>query len=83
MKRTLILSAAAAAMGLAFLSTSQPASARGCGGYVNQLVWGCAFWDNNPMCPYHPNCNRVQQRPPQQVDRWGRLISQDGGTLRR
>jgi hypothetical protein len=44
---------------------SAPAAARGCGGYVNQLVWGCAYWDNNQKCPYHPDCRKAapQARP--------------------
>lgn len=67
MRRTLVLGAFAAVMGLGFLSTSEPANARGCGGYVNPFVWGCAPHDNNAMCPYHPNCKKVQQQPQRPV----------------
>ncbi len=35
------------AVTISCLST-QPASAAGCGGYVNVFVSGCAPWDNNP-----------------------------------
>ena len=41
------------AVGLSFLTTNE-ASAKGCNGVVNQLVWGCAPWDNNNG-PQFPN----------------------------
>jgi hypothetical protein len=44
----------AAGMGLLALSSPQ-AEAKGCNGYVNQLQWGCAAWDNNngPQFPHY------------------------------
>jgi hypothetical protein len=50
--------ATAVAITLGFAAASAPASAgTGCNGVVNQLVWGCAFWDNNngPNFPYYRN----------------------------
>jgi hypothetical protein len=46
----LALAAAAAFSGL----SATAASAAGCNGVVNPLVWGCAPWDNNngPKFPY-------------------------------
>jgi hypothetical protein len=58
-----VLALAAAALGIEL----RPASAAGCGGYVNIMVWGCAPWDNNPACPYHPGCR--YQQPSQPVNR--------------
>ena len=61
------------------------ATARGCNGVVNQLVWGCAAWDNNNG-PQYPNWHGApQQSAPAQntVKQGGRLISQDGGTVMR
>ena len=46
----------AAALGV--VAVASPASARGCNGVVNPLVWGCAPWDNNNG-PSFPN-----YRPP-------------------
>lgn len=39
---------ASAALVAANLTSSAPALAAGCGGYVNVWVSGCAPWDNNP-----------------------------------
>ncbi len=39
---------ASAALVAATLTSSAPALAAGCGGYVNVWVSGCAPWDNNP-----------------------------------
>ena len=77
--------------GAALALLAAPASARGCNGVVNQLVWGCAAWDNNngPQYPnYHAPAQPARQAapaysntPPQVVNRNGNgLISQDGGT---
>jgi hypothetical protein len=59
-----ILIAAFALAAAVLTAGSTPAAAAGCGGYVNQFVWGCAIWDNNPKCPYHPDCQRQQPPPP-------------------
>lgn len=52
MKRHFITTAAIALLGgataLAFTLAPTSAQAKGCGGYVNVAVWGCAPWDNNP-----------------------------------
>ncbi len=42
------------AVTLVALSSAGPAAAAGCNGVVNQLVWGCAAWDNNNG-PKYPN----------------------------
>lgn len=42
--------------GVALLSgVAGSAAARGCNGVVDQLRWGCAYWDNNngPKYPYY------------------------------
>jgi hypothetical protein len=41
------LAGALAVFAAASLSSTQPAQAAGCGGYVNVFVSGCAPWDNN------------------------------------
>ncbi|MGQ3354892.1 MAG: hypothetical protein ACT6XY_02355 [Phreatobacter sp.] len=64
---------------VASVSSTQPATAAGCGGYVNVFVSGCAPWDNNPRrMPGAPGyqaprpttqpalVGRVQQPPIQQ-----------------
>jgi hypothetical protein len=62
MRKFVILAAMAAFAALLSAAAPTPAKAAGCGGYVNLLVWGCAPWDNNPACPYHPGC-QAQYRP--------------------
>jgi hypothetical protein len=48
---------------------SQPATASGCGGYVNVFVSGCAPWDNNPRrMPGAPG-HQVQRPPVPQAPR--------------
>lgn len=37
------------------LAIAGPSAAKGCNGYVNQMQWGCAPWDNNngPQYPHY------------------------------
>jgi hypothetical protein len=88
MKKTIL-----AAVGFAFALPlmAVPADAKGCGGYVNMAVWGCAPWDNNPpkkgVTPGYPAAKpapqpvrQVVQQPPKPAVQagGGRLIGQDG-----
>lgn len=41
------LAGALTVIAVASVSSTQPAAAAGCGGYVNVFVSGCAPWDNN------------------------------------
>ncbi|QCK88510.1 hypothetical protein E8L99_23485 [Phreatobacter aquaticus] len=51
--------------GLAVSMTASPASAAGCGGYVNVWVSGCAPWDNNPRrMPGAPGYAPPRATPP-------------------
>lgn len=43
-----------AALLIATATSAGAAGAKGCNGVVNQLVWGCAAWDNNNG-PQYPN----------------------------
>lgn len=54
MKKSSLRLGLAVAASAACLSVATPASARGCNGVINPLVWGCAPWDNNngPNFPY-------------------------------
>jgi hypothetical protein len=67
MKKTIL-----AAVGFAFALPlmAVPADAKGCGGYVNMAVWGCAPWDNNPpkrgVTPGYPAAKPAPQ-PVRQV----------------
>ena len=51
---------AASALLVTGVLTAGPASAAGCNGVVNQLVWGCAAWDNNNG-PQFPNYKAPRQ----------------------
>ena len=74
---------AASLCGAAFLSPIA-ANANGCNGVVNQLVWGCAAWDNNNG-PQYPNY-RAPAKPaavvpqPSLAPRAG-LVGNASGTL--
>jgi hypothetical protein len=52
----------------ALVLVQSPADAKGCGGYVNMAVWGCAPWDNNPpkpgVTPGVPAKPQPQRAPP-------------------
>ena len=45
-------------------TTAADASAKGCNGYVNQLEWGCAAWDNNNG-PQYPHYKKPETKPQQ------------------
>src|ERR1700749_3737090 len=78
-------------------SSVAPAAAKGCNGYVNQLQWGCAPWDNNngPQFPHYvapraaaPVAPRAPVGLPVQppisrlpATSGGRLITDNGGGL--
>ena len=49
-------------------TAATPASAAGCNGVVNPLIWGCAPWDNNngPRFAYYVNPRTKQVTIPQQ-----------------
>ena len=86
------LAIALAASTAAIVALSSPANARGCGGYVNILQWGCAPWDNNPpkagVTPGYPAGSPKPVAPPVAAapsaiisEKGGSVISNDGGTL--
>jgi hypothetical protein len=54
------LAVLAVAAGVSLLSND--ASAKGCNGYVNQLEWGCAPWDNNNG-PQYPHYKKPEAQP--------------------
>lgn len=79
--------------GLAVQLSPSPASAAGCGGYVNVWVSGCAPWDNNPrrmpgapgyVAPRPTTPPVAVQQPPRIVapTTGNRLISDNGLGLR-
>jgi hypothetical protein len=76
-----------AALALWALVLGAPASAAGCGGYVNLAVWGCAPWDNNPpkkgVTPGYSVPKPVPQptRPVVLPNSGGRFISDQGAGL--
>lgn len=77
-KITVTLLAATAA-----ILAASPASARGCNGVVNQLVWGCAAWDNNNG-PQYPNWHGAPARNPSAgaINRnQSGIVAQGGGNL--
>jgi hypothetical protein len=61
-KTTLLAAGVAAAFATAGAS---PAAANGCNGYVNQLQWGCAAWDNNngPQFPHYQAARAPAAQP--------------------
>jgi hypothetical protein len=79
MTRALLAAVAVLALG------ATAATARGCNGVVNQLVWGCAAWDNNNG-PQYPNWHGPAPQParpvmpPQGMTRNG-VISNDGSSI--
>ena len=87
MKHLIIAASAMVAFG-SFASLS-PAQAKGCGGYVNVAVWGCAPWDNNgPKAGVTPGYKvpapvAVRTPPPTVAPSLagGRLITDNGGGL--
>ncbi len=75
-----VLTAGSFCLGLIVLAHPQPASAAGCGGYVNVFVSGCAPWDNNPRrLPGAPGYQAPRTAPvaaPRIVTPPTRLVSQ-------
>src|ERR1700759_5620613 len=66
---------------VAALSSVIPASAAGCNGVVNQLVWGCAAWDNNngPQFPNYRAPARAAVPAPSMTTRTAPIMSNAGG----
>ena len=68
-----------------------PAAAKGCNGYVNQMQWGCAPWDNNngPQFPHYKAPAPVRPGVPMQnggtpavqPGNGAGLLSPNGGNL--
>jgi hypothetical protein len=91
MKKLLLASVAAAA---SVVLLGAPADAKGCGGYVNMAVWGCAPWDNNPpkkgVTPGYPAAKPAPQparpiaqpaKPVVQPGTGNRLVTDNGAGL--
>jgi hypothetical protein len=93
--KNLVLGCATIAVSALVLGT--PANAKGCGGYVNMAVWGCAPWDNNPpkkgVTPGYPAAKPVAAKPAPAprvvaqpvkpvVQPGARVIGQDGAGAR-
>jgi hypothetical protein len=65
MKQRKLAPVALAILGVAAgasLLGANDASAKGCNGYVNQLEWGCAPWDNNNG-PQYPHYKKPEAQP--------------------
>jgi hypothetical protein len=91
MKKLLLGSVAVAA---SVVLLGAPADAKGCGGYVNLAVWGCAPWDNNPpkkgVTPGYPAAKPTPQparpiaqpaKPVVQPATGNRLVTDNGAGL--